>query len=270
MAVARRGWNASRALAVAGVLAFVAIVVLGAVARGRHDWTFLVVVGLHGAVIAMGVPVLVRLVKRRHAPATRVTATREGLAVRPSPPYGLVLAMATPVMGMPVNAAVDLWRYAATRPPTVLLDAAFASAMTATLFLGMATVAIMMPAAWRGYTVELTAAGIRSHGLLHTLVAPWTALGPEVGHHGGRVWLVADRPDQVRRRGPLALGSPERPTLVVGTEAPIAAEVIRWYLRHPADRAEIGSPAELDRLRARLEDSGRGARAVRLTHPGAR
>jgi hypothetical protein len=234
------------------MVAFVAIIVLNAVARGRHDWMVLAVVGLHGAVIAIGVFVLVRLGKHRHVPAARVTATRDGFAVRPSTPYGLVTGMLMPVMAMPVSAAVDGWRYTATRPPTYMLEAAFAGAMTAAVLLGLATVAVMMPAAWRGYTVELTAAGIRSRGLLHTLVVPWTALGPEVGHHAGRVWLVADRPDQVGQRGRLVLGPPERPMLALAADAPLVAEVIRWYLHHPADRAAIGDPAELDRLHARL------------------
>jgi hypothetical protein len=252
MDAARRELMWPRVLMVAGVVAFAAIVIVNAVARGRRDWTFLVVVALHGPVIAMG---LYTLMLHRRARTAHLAVTGGGFAVRPSLLFGPTAVMLVPLMALPASATIDGWRDVAARQPTVAIDAAFAAAMSGVVLLGLATAAVIMPTAWRGYTVHLTPAGIRWRAPLHRRVIPWAALGPEVGHHSGRVWLLADRPDLVVQRGRLVGGPPGQPTLPLGADAPMVAEVIRWYLHHPADRAEVGSTSELDRMRARLEST---------------
>ncbi len=257
MDAARPEPNPSREPMIGGAVAFVVIAVLNAWARGRQDWTFLVVLVLYGVVITAGIVVLVRVwrASRGDDPSAWLVLTRGGFAVRPTVPLGPVVGMLTAFIGLQVGSVVDGWRAVVQARPTVVVDAGFAAVMSGLVLLGVVAVAVMVPVAWRGYTVELTPAGIRSRGPLHRRVLPWEALAAQVGHQAGRVWLVVDRPHLVLQRGVLVLDSRERPTLAAGRAAPMLAEAIGWYLAHPADRAGIGAPAECDRLRERLEST---------------
>jgi hypothetical protein len=99
--------------------------------------------------------------------------------------------------------------------------------------------------------VRLSPDGIHDRQVIGSLFVPWDALAtpePARAYDTQRVILSFAHPEQVRRRG-LRIG--DRTWLPAsGVDAEMLAGAIHEYVNRPDLRASIGSPAELERLRA--------------------
>jgi len=248
----------SRFLVVVGVIGLAALVSSDIWAAGRDRLLLAVVVHLVvlGAFIVAAVVYLFTsdLRSRRAQPSTRLVLVRGGFALLPTVPIGVAAALSTAVLGMQVGVVVNAWHTVGRGEPTVVTDIAFAATFSVLVLVQAAIVAVILPVAWHAVTVELTPAGIWSRAAGHTRLIPWPALAPgSIYRDAKRVRLAVERPELVEERGWHAfLGTRQRPTLPVDADAWVVAEAVGWYVEHPADRAAIGSPAELKRLLASL------------------
>ncbi len=105
--------------------------------------------------------------------------------------------------------------------------------------------------------VELTPDAVHVRDLAGRLTVPWDALraGTPVRPDGDRmVRLAVARPELVRRRG-IVFGSRRRPLVLLqwlDVHPWFLADVLRWYVDHPAERASIGTAEGYARLRRGL------------------
>ncbi|GIM92412.1 hypothetical protein Ato02nite_042050 [Paractinoplanes toevensis] len=117
-------------------------------------------------------------------------------------------------------------------------------------------------AMWRGLGVVINADGIRAEKFAGVVIVPWEALAAEPAEpeRGGGVVLTYDRPDLVRVVGGWSVN--RRQLLVEATDVQFLAAVVDHYRANPEERAGIGTPAELDRLRVALDQAPPGEKAA--------
>ncbi|MER7168040.1 PH domain-containing protein [Micromonospora sp. NPDC000207] len=104
--------------------------------------------------------------------------------------------------------------------------------------------------------VDLTPTGVEARDLLGSRVIPWAALAPggPLPPSGRSVSLVVSRPDLVVQRG-LMISPRRRPRVngdTLAVRVGFLADVLRYYVDHPDERAGIGTPQGYLRLRRTL------------------
>lgn len=105
--------------------------------------------------------------------------------------------------------------------------------------------------------VDLTPSGVEVRDPFGRRTVPWEALAPgtPLGQSSGsELVLTVTRPELVQRRGFLR-GSATAPRLTLTwlrVQPWFLADVLRWYVDHPAERAALGTPAGDERLRRAL------------------
>jgi hypothetical protein len=223
----------------------------------------------HGSLIPLLVPMLavvglivygaVALVRRRRPP--RLVPSRSGLGLEPDVPLGFTAAIILLVLSTFGDRVVEVWREvgALGDDGMIFLDVVFAAVMTILHTVWAAVLALHVAVAWRGFAVEVTPEGVVVRAPLYRRLIPWAALaqgGPPRQPAGPKsVTLAVARPELVRQRGlPLFCGTREWPDVPAGRHAWLLADVIRWYVNHPEDRAAIGTEAERDRMLAALRE----------------
>lgn len=101
--------------------------------------------------------------------------------------------------------------------------------------------------------IDLTPSGIEVREPLGRRTVPWTALAPGTPARQPfprKVVLTVTRPELVQRRG-LVRGSAAAPVLDLAwlnVQPWFLADVLRWYVDHPQERAALGTEAGNERL----------------------
>ena len=102
--------------------------------------------------------------------------------------------------------------------------------------------------AWRIIGAELRPTGLRVRHLFGVLTVPWEALAPgypvRPDPRFRRLALTYTRPELVHRRGIFS----RRLVPIDNVHGWFIADVIRYYVEHPEQRADIGRQTEYDRL----------------------
>ena len=202
------------------------------------------VVGLSlfgGVVLAFAGSLVVLNVVGRRAPRT-LDLSRDGFT---TPRHGgglLMMASMLPMIGIGIAAA----GIEATSGRHVILGSAGA-VVGLVLVAGLAALLRTVPA------VDFTRSGLTLTRLASTIVVPWDALDPDTPtvheEPPSSSKLVIARSHLVERRG---ITGDSNAVIAEGVPIDFLLGAIRTYATNPRRRTAIGTPAELDRLRAEL------------------
>lgn len=172
------------------------------------------------------------------------------------PGFGwFVAGQALFVTGPTVYPAFDLFRDPEAPPgPRYLLPALTALLVVVWLLL----VALLAVAAFTGRPrIDLTPVGVEVREAAGRRNIPWDALAagtPVRQGSGNTLRLRVARPELVERRG-LVVSSATAPRVLLGwllVHPWYLADVLRFYVDHPEERAALGTPAGDERLRRTL------------------
>lgn len=226
------------------VIAVAVLVTLAGAATmiSSQGWRDPVGLGMFGAVVLAfaGSLVVLQAVGRR-APRT-LDVSDDGFT---TPRHGgslLMMASMLPMIGIAIAAA----GIEATSGRHVILGSA-AAVVGVVLVVGLAALLRTVPG------VRFTRCGLTLTRLASTIVVPWDALDAETptvrADPTSSVKLVIARPGLVDRQG---ITGDSNAVVAEGVPIDFLRGAIRVYATDPGRRAAIGTPAELERLRADL------------------
>jgi hypothetical protein len=215
---------------------------------------------LASGVVVLSVNVRAKGEASRRARPLRFERTNNGFGVAPLVSPGLVAIPPMMAAGFSLSTLLTLWRDFHDPDPAVsTLISVFGVVMTTLVTTTILVTVASVVAAWRGFAIELTPAGVCLSGPLFRRSVPWEALapgGPPRPHMtADRLRLDVARPELVVQRGwALGFGPRQRPVMALQVDVHpwFLADAIRWYAEHPADRGAIGTESEHQRLVAEL------------------
>jgi hypothetical protein len=179
---------------------------------------------------------------------------REGeeFAAPPSRRYSYAVAGSVLVAAVLASLAIDTWT---GRQGVEGVGIPLAIALSAGSVILVALTALNVAAALRGRPdVKLTPDALVCRQRFGTMTVPWPALGgASVRVRAGQPWLVltVEHPDRIAWSG-LTRRTSEVLVAWERVEPLFLAGAVRFYVEHPSRRADIGTKAELESLRADL------------------
>ncbi|MEU5944952.1 PH domain-containing protein [Micromonospora sp. NPDC047465] len=255
---ARRGAVAGfpRLLVVAALLIAAAWTVAVTQWQPRGLWAGLL---LHSVPFGLALPALVAAALSTRGPWRRpAELTLPGharLRVPPGPGFGwFVAGQVLAITNATVTVADFEWLDAPDAPPAPLR---YALVVPPAVMVAVAAliIAVFVAAVFGGWPrIDITPSAVEVREPFGRRTIPWAALRPGTPARqptGDHLVLTVARPESVDRRG-LLRGSATAPRLVLSwlrVHPWLLADVIRYYVDRPDERAAIGTPEGYDRLR---------------------